>query len=251
MKIGVTERGDAGLNLEWKNKLKDLDGIILITKNLNPLFISSVVETFNILPIIVHATITGWGGTYLEPNVPSAEFNIQGLLSLVQFGIPVNNLVLRVDPIIPNERGLELFDYVLSEVLKYLEFKGIRIRISILDEYRHVKKRLLSSGYQPFYYSLYPSRDQILKVQDKVNYWGQKGLIFETCAEPYLTSPYVIKQGCLSEEDIRIMDLKNSTSNLYINPQNRKGCLCLSCKTELLTQKKRCPHQCLYCYWYD
>lgn len=33
------------------------------------------------------------------------------------------------------------------------------------------------------------------------------------------------------------------------NPQGRGGCLCLSCKTELLTCRAQCPHGCLYCYW--
>lgn len=252
MKIGITERGDAGLNLEWRDKLKDLDGVILITKNLNQSFISQVIQTSYELPVIVHSTITGWGGTYLEPNVPSYVDSIQNLRLLVNTGFSVENCVLRVDPIIPTDQGLRLFDEVVDCVMKYDELKQIRIRISILDEYRHVKKRLTDSGYPPFYGNYFcASIGQILRVQDRVNYWGRKGLIFETCAEPKLDSPYIIKRGCISTEDIRRMGLIKDVSDLSINPQNRKGCLCLSCKTELLTQKKRCPHQCLYCYWHD
>lgn len=251
MKIGITERGDAGLNLEWKSKLKDLDGLVLITKNLNPLFRSSVIEVSKTVPTIVHATITGWGGTYLEPNVPSYIDSIQNLRLLINSGFSAENCVLRIDPIIPTDQGLKLFDEVVDCVMKYDELKQIRVRISILDEYFHVQKRLIDSGHPPFYSSFYPSRDQILSFKGRINYWGQKGLVFETCAEPYLTSPYIIKRGCISLEDIHRMGLKEDDSNLYVNPQNRKGCLCLSCKTELLTQRKRCPHQCLYCYWFD
>jgi len=31
----------------------------------------------------------------------------------------------------------------------------------------------------------------------------------------------------------------------------RKGCMCLKGKTELLTEKRICPSGCLYCYWKD
>lgn len=47
-----------------------------------------------------------------------------------------------------------------------------------------------------------------------------------------------------------LMDLDIS-EDLSVNKQNRSGCLCLSCKTELLAEKHRCPHQCVYCYWQD
>lgn len=39
MKIGITEYGDAGVDFRWENKLKEIDGVILITKNLNDTFI--------------------------------------------------------------------------------------------------------------------------------------------------------------------------------------------------------------------
>lgn len=34
MKIGITEQGDAGLDLSWVKKLSNVDAAILITKNL-------------------------------------------------------------------------------------------------------------------------------------------------------------------------------------------------------------------------
>ena len=76
--------------------------------------------------------------------------------------------------------------------------------------------------------------------------------IFETCAEMYL-SQYANcfeGSGCVGKKDLEIMGLE-IPNNLLKNMQNRKGCHCLSCKTELLSCKNRCPHQCLYCYWKD
>ena len=67
--IGVTEAGDAGVDLSWEKKLGDVDGAILITKNVTPDFRAAVMR--NTDKVIVHATVTGFGGSILELNVPS------------------------------------------------------------------------------------------------------------------------------------------------------------------------------------
>ena len=78
MKIGVTERGDAGIDFTWVNKLKNrtVDGAILITKNVNDTFIKNVMDLYKngFTQIIVHCTCTGHGRTIIEPNVPAVRF---------------------------------------------------------------------------------------------------------------------------------------------------------------------------------
>lgn len=60
MKIGITERGDAGLDYTWATKLNQMDGVILITKNLSDKFIQTVKDCYDSYPnIIVHAGCTG------------------------------------------------------------------------------------------------------------------------------------------------------------------------------------------------
>lgn len=60
MKIGITERGDAGLDYTWVTKLNKMDGVILITKNLSDKFIQTVTDCYKSYPnIIVHAGCTG------------------------------------------------------------------------------------------------------------------------------------------------------------------------------------------------
>ena len=44
MKIGITERGDASIDYQWKGKLPSVDGAILITKNLTDQFIDTVIK---------------------------------------------------------------------------------------------------------------------------------------------------------------------------------------------------------------
>ena len=58
MKIGITERGDAGINLAWVSKVNTVDGMILITKNLTEMFCLQVLNLYSKgYKIIVHCSI--------------------------------------------------------------------------------------------------------------------------------------------------------------------------------------------------
>lgn len=72
MKIGITERGDAGIDLSWKNGLKRCDGVILITKAPSKLIREDLPEKS-----IIHCTITGYGGTRLEQGVNPKEVELK------------------------------------------------------------------------------------------------------------------------------------------------------------------------------
>ena len=49
MKIGITERGDAGIDLSWESKLKydAIDGAVLITKNITDRFREVVMRQYD------------------------------------------------------------------------------------------------------------------------------------------------------------------------------------------------------------
>lgn len=50
-KIGVTEAGDAGVDLSWEEKLDDVDAAVLITKCVSPDFFDATLrhkEMFNV-----------------------------------------------------------------------------------------------------------------------------------------------------------------------------------------------------------
>ena len=66
MKIGITERGDASIDYGWEEKLDMVDGAVLITKNITDYFISRILPLKE--KVILHATITGFGGSILEPK---------------------------------------------------------------------------------------------------------------------------------------------------------------------------------------
>lgn len=248
-KIGITEAGDAGLDLSWEEKLPTVDGAILITKNITPEFIDAVIRNKD--KLIVHATITGYGNTVVEPNVPSPAEAFTHLDDLVKAGFPKHKTVIRADPIIPTAKGIKRTYMVIK---KGIDNGYTRFRVSIIDMYPHVRKRFTENKL-PLPYGekgFLPSDSQLREVdkmlKSLIEYGEQKNqhIQIETCAEPQLKN--AIQQGCISSQDLELLGLETDPDNDNVGFQ-RKNCLCYSGKTELLTNKRRCPHQCLYCYW--
>ena len=261
IRIGITERGDAGIDLSWVRKTGQCNGVIAITKNLTSNAAEEILKLHkNGYPCILHATCTGWGATRIEPNVPRPENQIQSVMNLIHAGFPMKNVVLRIDPIIPSEDGLNRVHRVVKIAMDTgLDFNKARIRISVLDEYRHVKARLQAAGL----HTIYPGSDfyakpenfryvtqNLREIQTEIARRQNIAPKFRCCAEPALTDQDLyVQTGCVSDEDLAIMGLNYSHTG--INPQNRNGCKCLQCKYELLENRHRCPHQCIYCYWKD
>lgn len=253
MVIGITERGDAGRDLSWTCSINFMDGAVLITKAMTPAFINAVLDCRK--PTIVHCTCTGCGGTVLEPGVPAPSMQLNNLKCLIDMGFPASRTVLRIDPIFPTDKGLAKAKAVLDTMLS-MQLGTKRVRISIVDEYPHVRARYAERGWTPIYGGkFFPSEEHIQKVASMLYDYKDSGLHFETCAEPALVKTAhqmgifnIEEVGCISKEDLWLMNLP-MPDGLTTNPQNRSGCKCLSCKTEMLTQKTQCSHGCIYCYW--
>ena len=67
------------------------------------------------------------------------------LKDLIDRGFPAENCVLRIDPIFPSEKGIERVENVL-DYFATLKTGVDRVRVSIVDEYKHVKFRYYNRG---------------------------------------------------------------------------------------------------------
>lgn len=239
IKIGITEAGDAALDYSWLNKIDGCNGVILITKNLTDKLISEILAHKD--KIILHATCTGMGGTVIEPNVPVYTQQLAQVSKLIATGFPEERITVRIDPIVPTEKGLQ----TAQKVIDASPIK--RFRISVLDAYPHVRARFEQHGVPlPYGNNFQASFEQMMNMRKWL--MKQKGCTFETCAEPSLTGTTNVKvRGCVSERDLRLFGVQSD--EVFATGIQRKNCLCLSCKTELLSRKTPCSHGCLYCYW--
>ena len=162
-KIGITEAGDAGVDLSWEEKLDDVNAAVLITKCVSPDFIDATLKHKD--KLVIHTTITGYGHSILEPNVPTPYEEFAAIMELAKAGFPMEKIVIRIDPIIPTEKGLSV---AYRTMISFMEMGFQRYRVSVIDMYPHARN-----------------------------------LRIESCAEPGLTEP--IACGCISDYDLNLL----------------------------------------------
>lgn len=221
--IGVTERGDAGIDFSWVKQAKDHAGLILVTKDLTGGFIKAASK----VNCIVHATITGLGGSIYEPNVTPYEFARAKFQMLID-ELGTDRVVLRIDPIIPREPELSKAIRVYND----LSALGTRVRISFVDNYPHVKARFKSAGVEPLSYNFHAPLSERKRIA--AMFPGA-----EVCGEPGFDCV-----GCVSERDLKALNI--STSANLARGNQRQSCTCLAVKRELLQHRGQCPNGCLY-----
>ena len=229
--IGITERGDAALDLSWKPWVEDNKPAILITKD--PLKLAQHLNSN--YRIVVHCTITGHGNSPLEPNVPCTETAMHGFHEIRKLLLP-EQVILRVDPIILSPFGQEKADGICRMVNN---LSKLTVRISFLDNYNHVKERFRQSSVSSLGYDFHApleNRVNFLKKL-KLNY---PNFTFEVCGEPGMECT-----GCISVTTCKTLTVKPAIGY----SKQRNSCACLAQKKELLNNRKQCAHGCLYCYW--
>jgi len=222
--IGITERGDAGQDFNWIAWTAQGKPAILITKSPQNILPSDIGNS------IVHCTITGFGGTVLEPGVERPSVTLEAYRDLIGKYGP-DRVVLRVDPVISTTKGLQVAASVISQA------QG-RVRISFIDAYPHVVSRFKTKDLSLPWTGLHAplaQREAALKFLQ-----GLTSFPIEICGEPGMACT-----GCVSALDLQVLGLNAEGSR----KGQRPACACLAAKTELLSTRGQCEHGCLYCYW--
>lgn len=246
-RFGTTEISDPCFHMEIFDNL--YDGNLIITKRLTDKLIEKILE--NKKKIILHCTVTGMGGSKIEPLVPVKEWSYNQVKKLIEQGFPVEQIVLRIDPIIPTEKGTET---ALSVIELFNDLSIKRVRISFLDAYSHVLERFKENKINPPYETFNAPEslriDSCKKLLEKCNEYG---ITLEMCGEPPFKANGVLMQTlpCLSQKDIEILKLTDKII-LEGNKEARTHCGCPNNKTELIKDKPhQCNNKCLYCFWRD
>ena len=239
-RIGTTEVGEIAFNLDAFDHL--YEGNIIITKRLSNGLIEKLIEYQD--KVILHLSCTGFGGSRIEPFVPKSDETYKKLVELLEKGFPISHVVLRVDPIVPTEKGIETALGVIAA------FSGLgikRLRFSLLDNYKHVKKRFKEEGIEELYGGEFHAplelrKEYAAKIEKVAHDGGFESV--EACGEPGIESV-----SCLSQKDIDILGLTDKIT-LEGSAEQRNSCGCPANKSELLRLRPhQCENKCLYCYW--
>lgn len=245
--IGITETGDPSQNFSWMRNLQPAN--IIITKRISNRLANDLLLYEVTKKCILHIGCTGYGGTILEPNVPSWTETLVSTKHLIKEGFPANQIVLRVDPIIPTPKGIDLAIQIMDKFTKETDIN--RIRISFMDMYPHVKQRFIDADialpYESFHAPESMQAEAAYRISMFVKAHKELNLSIESCAES--AWPDIIQSGCISIKDLQILGLQNDI-HLIGQSGQRQGCRCPANKKQILTCKPEpCKHNCLYCFW--
>lgn len=227
--------------------------LLLITKNLPGC--DHIIITADKLEIStqIHCTITGLGGTKLEPHIPTPNLMVKDSVEFIQkYKIDPKVITIRIDPIVPEFLDLQMAE--ASYTLEAFADIGVRgCRISIVDYYPHIRARFDKLGiehpgrFQPLDSAKESIINQLFHLTCKFNM--NLHLCAESIPKGLAGSKDIDTEGCASAaswERIGIDGLRSAAR------KQRRECTCDLEKRDLLVGlEKGCKPGCAYCYWKD
>lgn len=211
---------------------------LIENKNLNS-YLKSIDQIYILL------TLTGLGGTPLEPGVPESEQVLKTLPDLVDFSGSPLRIAIRYDPLIEvvydkNVRISNIDLNLFKSVLDSANENGVkRIITSYVTVYPKVKKRLDKYNFQIIDHPLDEIRNFILK---KMIPQAEKLMMkLSTCVLPEITQKGCI-DGCLLAE----LHPRKEPCSMVRDKTQRNSCHCT--KSVDIGMWFPCFHNCLYCY---
>jgi hypothetical protein len=213
----------------------------------NPI-VAYVLERFqkNLVPCSLQITVTGLGGTFLEPGIETTEesfFHIQKLIK--DTVIPPHRITLRIDPLQSWKHNRYLLTNLekVHHLLERAHALGIhKIRISLIDFHTYKKKILPRMARMDLQYLPLDPSEVALRFRP----WIEKGIDIRTCATD-LTSQGIPSGACFDFAWVTGIPL--SEERLPVAP--RIGCLCYYPQDVTLWKIPRrscCPGRCVACY---
>jgi len=196
--------------------------------------------------VTLEVTISGLGGTVLEPGIEPTDEAFAFLDRLLETGwLQVQQVCLRVDPIQAWEGGTGRISNLdrIDGVLEKARETGLeRIRVSLLSYHRYTAKilpRQTARGLRVLF--LAPD-----DVGDVLRPWRARGLDIRTCASD-LSRQGIPAGSCFDFE--WVTGVQPEGKNRYVAP--RKGCLCTvpeSVRLWKVPRRSSCAGRCLACY---
>jgi DNA repair photolyase len=195
--------------------------------------------------IYVLLTITGLGGSPLEPKAPATEKALAQLPEVVDFVGSPQRIAVRYDPLIDlffkektqlTNIDIELF----TDILKAVSAVGIkRVITSYVTLYPKVVKRLQKYSFQIVDHPISEIKGFI---QNKMMPLAKNfNVEISTCVFPDLTTV-----GCIDGRILTELHPRKEPCSSAKDPSQRPTCHCT--KSTDIGQWFSCYHGCLYCY---
>ena len=192
--------------------------------------------------LFLHLTITGMGGSYLEPGIPDTKTCLSLIPELVDFLKHPQRIKIRFDPIVhlrlPNNRYYTNIHH-FSEIAGQAKSSGIEhMVISWMDSYPKVIKRLQKYLLEPLNLSV----EQWEKEKDWIFSQAKSiGVKIHGCCVTGLP-----ESRCIDGELLTSIHPRKEKASLEKASGQRKHCGCT--KSWDIGWYYSCPGGCVYCY---
>ncbi|RPI02799.1 MAG: DUF1848 family protein [Calditrichaeota bacterium] len=192
--------------------------------------------------IFLHLTITGLGGSDMEPHVPSPNTVLSSLPELITLLKSPERIRIRFDPIIHmrNAEGISVENlYFFDELAPQIAEAGVKqVSISWVQIYRKVASRLCRNNWRVIEISAEQQKDE----QNYMQITARKfGLQLHGCCVPGWP-----RSKCIDGELLTRLH----PSGLQASPRKAKGqrAACGCTESWDIGWYYPCRHGCLYCY---
>ena len=155
--VSYFKSGDPTLRYDWIERLTEIN--IINTKSITDEFIDVCIK--NKHRLFLHVNITGMGGSVFEPSIKSPRTIFLALAKLICLGFNQKQILVIVNPVLPNENGLRALELLLRV---FTEFKLLRLRTVRLNQlyYKYAEDK------KPDYLKN-PGKEKFMIANDNIN----------------------------------------------------------------------------------
>ncbi len=192
--------------------------------------------------LFLHLTISGMGGSFLEPHIPSMDEIITMLPDIVRFLQNSRRLRIRFDPIVhlklPNGVAYTNLDHFLKVITAAKNVGVPTVTVSWMEIYPKVDKRLKKYGIEPIKISDRQQQNEVHSISQKAKAIGVE--LLGCCVTQLPTSK------CIDGELLTALH----PVHLSASQQKAKGqrTLCGCTESWDIGWYNPCPGGCVYCY---
>ncbi len=195
-----------------------------------------------------HFTVTGLGGSFIEPGVPPPEKALAQLEALVGIAGHPERVSLRFDPVVFwEEKGRRLSNLTFFENLApRAASMGIKtVRFSFAQWYEKARRRAARCGFR---YIDPPAGDKLETARRLVGIAREQGISLFSCSQDFLAGvPGIRPSSCIDGRLLEALHPSAEPASQAKDKSQRRECRCTE-SVDIGSYTQPCPHSCLYCY---
>ncbi len=198
--------------------------------------------------LYLHFTVTGLGGTAVEPGVPSWPEALRQIPGLTALAGDPRRVSVRFDPIVFWEEDGETRSNIglFAEVAGAAAAAGVRdVRISIAQWYGKAARRAEARRFKFLDPPVSVQRERALELAAIA---AAKGLVLHACCQPQLAGlPGIRPSSCIDGALLEALHPRREPASQRKDRGQREACLCSESR-DIGSYTQTCPHGCVYCY---